>query len=65
MKHLLLFFFCLSDAPLDGQVVEDSVRQRTVGAKKDTFFNPRSFGQGELGKISGYKASALVLHFHS
>lgn len=45
--------------------MEDSVRQRTVGAKKDTFFNPRSFGQGELGKISGYKASALVLHFHS
>lgn len=38
----------LCDAPLDGQVVEDSVRQRTVGAKKDTFFNPRSFGQGEL-----------------
>lgn len=56
---------CLSDAPLDGVVEEDGVRHRTVAAKKDTFFNPQSFGEGELGKISGCRASALVLHSHS
>ncbi|XP_060767229.1 prothrombin isoform X2 [Neoarius graeffei] len=38
----------LCDAPLDGVIEENSVRHRTVAAKRDTFFNPRSFGYGEL-----------------
>ncbi|KAM9493486.1 prothrombin [Clarias gariepinus] len=38
----------LCDAPLEGVIDEASVQQRTVVAKRDIFFNPRSFGQGEL-----------------
>ncbi|KAG7315305.1 hypothetical protein KOW79_021393 [Hemibagrus wyckioides] len=37
----------LCDAPLDGEV-DGGIQQRTVGAKRDTFFDPTSFGQGEL-----------------
>ncbi|TSQ58056.1 Prothrombin [Bagarius yarrelli] len=37
----------LCDAPLDG-VEETGVQQRTVGVKRDTFFDPHRFGQGEL-----------------
>ncbi|KAK3528122.1 hypothetical protein QTP86_023845 [Hemibagrus guttatus] len=38
----------LCDAPLDGVADTGGVQQRTVGAKRDTFFDPSSFGQGEL-----------------
>ncbi|XP_062845539.1 prothrombin [Trichomycterus rosablanca] len=46
----ITFDYCdleLCDAPVDGVLDEETVRQRTV-IKKDTFFSPRSFGQGEL-----------------
>lgn len=62
MQPLLI---CLSDAPVEGEVDEGGIQQRTVGAKRDNFFDARFFGQGELGKIKGSRYRAFILHLHS
>ncbi|XP_026988834.1 prothrombin [Tachysurus fulvidraco] len=38
----------LCDAPVEEEVDKSSIQQRTVGVKRDNFFDARFFGQGEL-----------------
>lgn len=52
MKHLSLFTSHTDDLLSEDETLDTGAQQRTtLSSSKKRFFNPRTFGQGEDGKL--------------